>query len=232
MATHPRLYTKDYYYHIYNCGVEKRNIFSSDSDYERFLKVASFYIYFQKISYSAFQDLSLKAKQAYLQLNLKGSEFLKVHIISYCLMPNHFHFVLKLSKDIGITQFVSDISNSYTRYFNIKNERLGSLLQGTFKAKAITTDESLLQVIRYVHLNPVVSFYTNPNNSLKPEDYIYSSYRDWIQPNPKGSELLDKEEVAKWVKYVGGRKKYKEFVDSKIGKDPSIGIEDLALDSP
>lgn len=230
MVTAPRYFNPDLYYHVYNCGVEKRTIFLTPADYARFSSTCEYYLHDQRISYAQFQELKTDVKETYLKLNPKGLETLLVKILSYCFMPNHFHFMLKPVKDFGITQFIADISNSYTRYFNIKNDRIGSLLQGTFKAKEISTDESFHQVNRYVHLNPVVSSKTNPDNMLRPEDYPFSSYREWIILNPKGLKLIDQDEVARWLFSTGGREGYKEFVESKIGKDPKIGIEDLILE--
>lgn len=229
MATKPRFFDPDFYYHIYNCGVEKRSIFTSDRDHQRFLDVISFYLHDQRISYAQFQNLNEEAKQTYLDLNPKGLETLRVKLLAYCLMPNHFHFLLKPAREMGITQFISDISNSHTRYFNVKNDRIGSLLQGTFKSREISTEGSLLQVSRYIHLNPLMSSKTNPYGSLKkPEDYPYSSYGEWVDLDP--SALIYRDEVSQWVRHMGGREKYKRFVESKIDQDPKRGIEDLVLE--
>lgn len=234
MPTKPRFFDTSLYYHVYNCGVEKRNIFITAKDYQRFLETINFYLYDQPISYAQFQNLNEKVKQVYLKLNPKGLKRLRVKLISYCLMPNHFHFLIKPAKENGITRFLSDTSNSYTRYFNIKNERIGSLLQGPFKSKEISSEESLLQVTRYIHLNPVNSSKTNISGSLKPENYPFSSYREWINLpslNPKGLSLVDKKEILNWLsltgKATGETKSYKKFIESEMNKNPKAGIEGL-----
>lgn len=229
MATKPRFFDSDFYYHIYNCGVAKQNVFFTNDDYLRFLDTIWFYLYNQTIAYSTHQLLKHKPKLLYEKQNPRHPETLLVKLLAYCLMPNHFHLFLKPVKKNGVTQFISNITNSYTRYINAKHERIGSLFQGTFKSKEIRTDESVLQVTRYIHLNPIFSSKTNPDGNLKkPEDYPFSSYKEWLAP--KSASLIDKEELPKWVKLAGGTLTYKEFVEAKIDKNPKLGIEDLILE--
>ncbi len=208
MTTEPRFFENDFFYHVYNCGVEKRKIFITQKDYVRFIEICAYYLYNQKIPFSQYQELSFDAQEAYRRFNPEGSENLRVKIISYCFMSNHFHFLLKVHQPNGITQFISNISNSYTRYFNIKNERIGVLLQGTFKAKKIPTEESTIEVTRYIHLNPV-DWTKKSNIIIRPQDYPYSSYFCWIKPtnsNFNKASILDQKEVLNWLD-LGGRSK-------------------------
>ncbi len=238
MTTAPRYFTSDFYYHVYNCGVEKRDVFTKSWDYRRFLQTIEFYLHNQNISYAQFQNLNETAKRTYHDLNPKGLKTLRVEIIACCLMPNHFHLVLKPANEGGVSRYLSDLANSYTRYFNLKNKRVGALFQGSFQAKEIRSEESLLQVTRYVHLNPTSSSKTNPYGTLKPEDYPYSSYRQWInleQLNPKGLNVLnvdslDQEQISKWIDFAGGPRSYKKFVESKIGVNTEVGIESLVVE--
>lgn len=231
MATKSREFDPLFYYHIYNRGVEKRDIYLTDGDYSRFLDMVSFYLYDQKISYTRYNDLSERRKLNYNALNPKGSEDLRVKLVAYCLMPNHFHFILKLNQGDGITKFVSDISNSHTKYFNLKNERTGRLFQGSFKSKEIDNEPSLMQVIRYIHLNPVESKRTNPTGTIRPEDYVWSSHGEWLKIlNPKGYGLVHEEEVKRWVEYMGGVEDYKSFVEAKMPGYYGIGVEDLVIE--
>lgn len=231
MATEPRFFDPDFYYHIYNCGVERRNIFVAESDYPHFLETIDFYLYGQRIGFATFRRLNEDAKRFYTQRYPRFPENLRVKMAAYCLMPNHFHFLIKPVEENSITRFISDISNSYARYFNIKNERIGSLFQGPFKSKEILSEESLLQVSRYIHLNPIASLKTNPDSMLKPEDYSYSSYVAWVSETRTGGLLsIDWDEVSEWVNLAGGVKKYRKFVESKIDIDYSRGMEDLILE--
>ncbi|OGC54196.1 hypothetical protein A2797_00200 [candidate division WWE3 bacterium RIFCSPHIGHO2_01_FULL_48_15] len=233
MATKPRNFNSSFYYHVFNCGVEKRTIFLTKRDYQRCLDTIRHYLRDQLLPYVEFQRLTPTAKDSYLQVmqsDPKGSSAQRIRILAYCLMPNHFHFLIKPARTDGITKFISDISNSYTRYFNIKNKRIGGLFQGTFKAKEITSDASLLQVSRYIHLNPIMSSRTNPKGSLimKPENYTFSSYADWI--GLQKPDITDPEELKSWLDFAGGPQKYRDFVESKIKSTPTLGIEDLILE--
>lgn len=223
MVTRPRFFDTYLYYHIYNRGVEKRNIFQTERDYQRFLDNLHYYQHHQKISFTKFQRLPERAKLIYLKMNPETPETRRIHLIAYCLMPNHFHLLLKGAQFGGITAFVSNISNSHTRYFNVKHERVGRLLQGTFKSKEIAGEESLLQVSRYIHLNPVLS-----KSIRRPEKYPYSSYKAWV--GQRSSSSLSQGLITTWVERVGGTEGYKEFVESKIDKDPKLGIENLILE--
>lgn len=218
MATKPRSFDPNFYYHVYNCGVEKRQTFLNERDYQRFLGAVEYYLHDQGISYIQFQDLNEKAKKLYRQLNPEGLETLRVRVIAFCIMPNHFHFLIKPAKAGGLPRFVSDITNSYTKYFNIKNKRVGNLFQGTFKAKPITSEASLLQVSRYIHLNPE-----------NPDTYPYSSYHDWLGTG--SSKIVDREELNRLLEIAGGPKVYQTFVDSKRDTDPALGIEEFTLEN-
>lgn len=98
-----------------------------------------------------------------------------VDIIAYCLMPTHIHLIFKQLEDNGISRSVNNILNSYTRYFNIKHKRKGPLWESRFKSKRIESDEQLLHLSRYIHLNPVTAFLSD-----KPESWQYSSYKEFL----------------------------------------------------
>ena len=229
MATKKRRFDSNLYYHIYNCGVERRLLFLNKRDYERFLDVISYYVYERKMSYAEFQKLTLPIRTEE-KANPTGLKRLKrVQIAAYCLMPNHFHLLVKQTKSGGIVQFVSDISNSHAKYFNLKRKRIGSLFQGAFKHKKITNVPSFLQVSRYIHLNPLASSKTKLRGKLeRPEGYPYSSYSEWI--SPRSPSITDRKEVESWVNHAGGVGEYRSFVESKINKNPALGIEDLILE--
>lgn len=181
-------------YHVYNRGVEKRQVFSSDRDYQRFL---------QTIYYYQFSGPKPKFSN---QDRFRTKDFDQgpkiVEIICYCLMPNHFHLLIRQNKEDGIKEFISKVLNSYTKYFNTKNKRVGPLFQGTFKAVPTETDLQLMHVSRYIHLNPYTSGLTKDLNG-----YLYSSFVDYA--GISDHSICNKEPVLTFFK---GPKDYEEFV--------------------
>ena len=89
-------------------------------------------------------------------------------------MPNHFHLLLKQTIDNGISHFLSKFTNSYTKYFNTKYNRVGPVFQGVFKSVHIESDEQLMHLSRYIHLNPVVSAVVEKQNLLSYPLVIFS----------------------------------------------------------
>ena len=137
-------------YHVYNRGVEKRKVFTSDKDRMRFLHD----IY-------EFNDIAPALNSGYYSQNLLKSDFnrksrnLLVEVLCFCLMPNHFHFLLRQRVDGGITEFMRKIGTGYTNYFNTKYKRVGPLFQGKFKAIHVEKEAHLLYLPHYIHLNPL-----------------------------------------------------------------------------
>lgn len=154
-------------YHIFNRGLSKQNIFVQTRDYSVFLESLFYYqIQSPKPKFSLYRQTKTfpvdKSKRI-------------VDIICYCLMPNHFHILLKQVKDNGISEFMRKFGNSFTKYINTKYQRQGPLFQGMFKAVHIESDEQLVHVSRYIHLNPYVSGIVR-NLKL----YRWSSYSSFI----------------------------------------------------
>ncbi len=195
------------YYHIYNRGNEKRNIYTQTRDFKRFLKTVYYYKFLgPKPSLSRF------AKSDFDSFKPAPDKKL-VDIICYCLMPNHFHFLLRQLKDNGISIFMSQLANSYTKYFNTKYRRVGSLLQGTFKAVLIESEEQLVHVSRYIHLNPVVSGLIKNLNT-----YPWSSYPEYL-----GQEVLCSPQII--LDLFPSNEKYQAFVEAQ--KDYGTSLEIL-----
>lgn len=166
-------------YHIFNRGVNKGEIFFAERDYRRFLLAAIHYkIKKSKFSY---EKLPLNA------LNDPGSSALsatpspRVRILAYCLMPNHFHILAQQLEDEGLRSYLQQLSNSYVHYVNIKYDRVGPLFQGRFKNVLVKSDEQLMHVSRYIHLNPLIA---DLISNLK--DYRWFSYLSYLGKNNDG----------------------------------------------
>jgi len=198
-----KVYVKDGHYHLYNRGVEKRKIFLDDDDYRVFLFLLKLYL--------SPKD-SLKGSDPkpayYSKKNLHG----QIELIAYCLMPNHFHLLVKQSVKEGITDLMRCVNTSYAGYFNRKYDRVGSLFQGKFKAVLVDTDEYLLHLSRYIHLNP---------SGLIPDlsKYEYSSFLDYL--GKRKTEWLKSEILLAYFRDGKGRRRvglkdyfsYRAFVE-------------------
>ena len=146
------------FYHIYNRGVEKREIFMEKRDYTYFL-------------------YKLKA---YLEpLPKYTNHGANVRLLAYALMPNHFHLIVRNDRQRGIEAFMRSLGTSYSMYFNKKYNRVGHLFQGSYKAGLIKSEGDLLLKTRYVHRNPEEIWRGNL------EDYPYSNYGYYLQEKEK-----------------------------------------------
>ena len=124
-----------------------------------------------------------------------------VEILCFCLMPNHFHLLLRQIKDGGITEFMRKIGTGYTNYFNTKNDRVGALFQGKFKAVHVQTQSHLLYLPHYIHLNPL--------------DLSMPEWRDQkIRSPKKAMRFLESYRWSSFLDYTG-----KKNYPSVISKD-------------
>lgn len=168
------------FYHIYNRGVDKRKTFLSKTDYRRFAALLYACNNTEKV------DLFEQGDSLDKVLSKERAEIL-TDICVYCLMPNHFHMILKEKTEGGISRFMQKLQTAYTMYFNERNRRSGALFQGTFKATHVDSDEYLKYLVSYIHLNPVKLIEpkwkeNGITNQVEAEkflsDYEHSSYPD------------------------------------------------------
>lgn len=165
-------------YHVFNRSLDKRPIFTNTHYSRRALETLSFYQYDSlpvKLSY--FIKWSQFRKNQLLRELITPNNNL-VSILCFCLMPNHFHLLLRQEKDQGISKFVGQFQNSFSKYYNTREERGGHVFSGQFKAVRIETDDQLIHVARYIHLNPYTSFVIKDINSLV--KYPWSSFGQYI----------------------------------------------------
>lgn len=169
------------YYHIFNRGVAFQPTYLVKRDYEKFLQCISYYRFNNLPSrLSKFLLLPKDEREKVLQ-DLEKRNDKVIEINAFCLMPNHFHLLLKQVRDGGISKFMRQLSDSYTRYFNVKYERVGPVFQGAFKAVHVDTDEQLIHLSRYIHLNPLASFVVKEKYFI---DYPWSSLKNYLNGNP------------------------------------------------
>ena len=138
------------YYHVYNRGTDKRDIFMCSEDLERFFLSMSEFNSLEPIGSIYEHGFQNRAKE-----NRVSNDGL-VRFIAYCLNPNHYHFILQPIVEQGIEKFMQRLGIGYTMYFNEKYTRSGTLFQGRYKAKHVSTNEHLLHLSAYVNLNAKV----------------------------------------------------------------------------
>lgn len=201
-------FANESYYHIYNRGVEKRLTFLDRRDYLRFLETLNYYRKSpQPMKLSDFRRGTIQYKKL-----KKQNELIK--ILSYCLMPNHYHLLVQQLYEGGIIEFIRKVADSYTRYFNTKHERIGPLFQGKFKAKIIESDEYLLQVSKYIHRN---SF---PLPMWEGKVYPYSSYEYYL--SGEQHPFCDTEFISGYFSKTNPKLSYQSFVEEALDDNPAI----------
>jgi putative transposase len=174
-------------YHITSRGIDRREIFRDDKDREHFV-----------------------------QLLREGADFDKVEVMAYCLMPNHFHFLLSTKKP-NLSRFMQRMNTAYTRYFNYKYKRVGPLMQGRYKALLVGSPEYLVTLSRYIYLNPVkvkpVAKKSQAEQELLLRGYKWSSYAGVLN-SKKRSRYFHCERVLDFIggDNEAGRKRYEDYV--------------------
>jgi putative transposase len=211
------------YYHIYNRGVNKRLIFKDQKDYSTFLSYLQFYLC---------PPLTLRGSSSQAHPPVAPSKQLKnysgeIQLLAYCLMPNHFHLMVKQNTDHGIDHFMRSLCTKYSRYFNTRHKRTGHLFQGIYKAVRITNEYQFTYLTKYIHRNPLAlpSCKDDPRRLVS---YKYSSYpnylhlftQTWIHPD----------DILVYFSKTNHRLSYQNFVEASEPDDITI-IAKLTLDA-
>lgn len=203
-------------YHIYNKSIAGFIIFN---DATSFLRMKNTFMYYQvKNMHTSFAQF-LQSKE------ISNDEFFKlfntlfqnrkkiVQIMAYCIMPTHLHIILKQLEENGISTFMGNILNSYSRYFNIKHKRNGPLWQNRFQNVRIKNDEQLLHLTRYIHLNPVTNHLVDD-----PRAYQWSSYKEYI------SDINDERKICEYSDILSiDHKEYESFAKDRISYQRDLG---------
>ena len=191
-----KIYVAESYYHAYNRGVNKEKIFRDDEDYEVFLGMLKRYL----------GEATRRPNRAFYP-NYSA----KVELLTYCLMPNHFHLFLYQIESDGMQLLLKSVTTAYSMYFNKKYERVGPVFQQRYKAVLIRDDAQLLHISRYIHLNPD-DYYKWQWSSL--DYYLGKKHADWLKPE-------------KVLRLHGTPEQYKAFLDDyKDYRDELAALKD------
>ncbi len=177
MAVRKIPFVTSHFYHIFNRSLFGQPIFEVKADYLRFTWLVYLLQFKNKhFSPSAFFRATNSTKEQMLKLleNLPKM----VNVVAYCIMPNHYHFILEQLLDNGIQMYISNLQNAYTRFFNIKHETKGQVFEPQFKGVLIENDPQFLHTTRYVLLNPYTSYIVRELERLP--GYVWSSLPEYL----------------------------------------------------
>lgn len=220
-----KTYVEKGYYHIYNRGIEKRSIFEDTQDYKVFLKYLKEYL-------SPPPDKE-KLKTTF---TLQGSTFKgiprqpknyngEIELLAYCLMPNHFHLLIRQNSKQAIKSFMQSLNTRYVMFFNKKFSRVGTLFQGSYKAVLIENESYLLHLSRYIHLNPLELTDDLASAYSSYADYLEARKTKWVNIEPILS-FFNNPTIPEIKKFNS----YKKFVED-YHQDSSGILGDLTLEN-
>ena len=220
-------YYENGYYHIYNRGVEKRKIFLDQQDYSVFLSYLKEYLLpkDEKSLHEKLADPNLSPRERdkiikTLRLNNFSDE---ITLLAYCLMPNHFHFLVKQKNSGSIDKFINSLGTRYTMYFNKKYDRVGSLYQGVYKAVQITGEAQFIYLSKYIHKQALSRL---QGEALEAQpcsfgEYIGKRKTEWVHP----------EEVLSYFSKSNPALSYQSFVTESQTEDEQIALNKVTLEN-
>lgn len=222
-------YLENSYYHIFNRGVEGRNIFIDSQDYGVFLSYLKEYLLpknTKELSERLLNpDISYKERGKILKMLRMNNFFEEIRLLAYCLMPNHFHFFIKQKSAQSINKFVQSLATRYTMYFNQKYKRIGALYQDVYKAVIVQNEEQFIYLSKYIHKQALASI-ASKGPTLQGWDGQPSSYLDYLEKS-KTEWVRPEEILAFFSKKDNSLLSYKSFIEEK---DDYGLIENIILD--
>jgi putative transposase len=204
-------------YHIFNRSIAEYKIFNDAQDYQRMFHLINFFQMKElPCKFANFMNLKHVRQEGFLNyFNLIAQKDEKlIQLIAYCFMPTHIHLIIKQLSPSGISTFMSNILNSYTRYFNTKHRRKGPLWESKFQNVLVDKDEQLLHLTRYVHLNPVTAKLVN-----NPGDWIFSSFNEYTSETNEDQKICEYDELLKI-----NPSEYKKFLKERISYQRELAI--------
>ncbi|MEK7064240.1 MAG: transposase [Patescibacteria group bacterium] len=216
-----RTYLEGGYYHLYNRGTHKQTIFRDNDDYFTFTEILSYYLRFPHGKpHSRFSPKNEPDGSS-------SSESTPCHLLCYCLMPNHFHLLLKQilfpAQIDSPTNLMRRLSITYSMYFNDKYQHSGNLFQGKFKNVPVDSESQLLHLTKYIHRNPLALLAGSEPATL--ESYIYSSYSDYLGPTNRN--WVKPNEILSYFSSKNPLLSYRAFIEEK---EDLLSINHLILD--
>ena len=210
-------------YHVFSRSIAGYKVFNDDDDFTRMLQLLKYYQIKNDLRFSDFIETGLVQQEGFNNaFNIISKDKNKlVQIVAYCFMPTHIHLILKQLAEKGISTYMGNILNSYSRYFNTLHKRKGPLWESKFKNVRVANDDQLLHLTRYIHLNP-----TTASLSKKPEDWDYSSYNEYLSRGNKIHPISQFNDVIEIKSPV-----YRKFVNDQISYQKELAkIKKLLLD--
>lgn len=227
-------FVNENFYHIYNRGTEKREIFLEDGDYVRFIHYLFYFNDPETTVSNLGRMLEMKeAKPLSFEQTQKTDRLVNIH--AFCLMPNHYHLLISQNVEEGISKFMHKLGTGYSMFFNAKYEHSGGLFQGTFKAVHIQDDAHMLYIPHYIHLNPLKLMDGENEGGLASvikflENYKWSSYRDYVGIKNFPS-VTDRKFI---LDLFGGTERYKKdirgYISDSKGLQNKVSVE-VMIDS-
>lgn len=215
-----KIYRENSIYHIYNRGVEKRKIFLDEQDYKVFLTCLK-----QYLSNPETEPKRQTLQGETLQYHRSKNYFEEIELLSFCLMPNHIHLLIKQKNKDSIKKFTQSIFTRYSIYFNRKYKRSGPLFQGVYKATNVINKDYLLDLTRYIHKNPLKYTKNLIESYSSYSTYLGLNNTTWINKNV----VLDYFGESTFVKH-NNITSYKYFVEKFKYADEEIDLSsDLIL---
>lgn len=204
------------YYHIFDKTIDDIMVFSSPKIAYEFI---STFLYYRSsrasLRYSKYKKLVPTIKKNLGRL-ISYEKYFKVNILAYCIMPNHYHLLLKQAHYDGIQTFMANTLNSITRFYNLLHNRKGPIFLTQFKSKKIHTEEQLIYVSRYIHTNPYASFIVKKIDDIF--TYPYSSIHSYLGNN--NQHIITKKKV---LTYFGNNKEtYMDFIIKNADRQKAV----------
>jgi len=225
MANKKIILATNEFYHIFNRTIANEVVFSDKHHLNRILSLTNFYRFKVPLSYSKFQNLANEEKKEILSVIYRSLPL--VEIYSFAFMPNHYHFLVKQLQDNGIDDFISNLQNSFAKFYNKKFNRKGSLFCHSFERVRIETEEQFIHISRYIHLNPVTSYLIKIEEL---DSYPYTSFPTYL-----GKKIFNFVETSYILNHFKTNKRYKDFVynqsdyQKKLREIKNLVIENIKV---